>query len=113
MRVSRLRWAAERYCGCGLRLGIETGARIEKVRGIGDLASRITARWYEGRMTARPGRPQMPAGNERVLIERLIAGMRAVIDELPRDERQCVIEAIRAVDREIANWLESPPNKTH
>jgi hypothetical protein len=55
----------------------------------------------------------MPAGSERVLIERLIAGMAAVIDELPPDERQRVIEAIRAVDWEIANRLESPANKTH
>jgi hypothetical protein len=55
----------------------------------------------------------MPARNEWVLIERLIAGMAAVIDELPPDERQRAIEAIRAVDREIANRLESPPDKTH
>jgi len=42
------------------------------------------------------------ATEEQVLIERLIAGMRAVIDELSPKDRQRAIDAIRAVDRESA-----------
>ena len=53
------------------------------------------------------------ATEEQVLIERLIAGMRAVIDELSPKDRQRAIDAIRAVDREIAQRLEAPSNKTH
>jgi hypothetical protein len=50
---------------------------------------------------------------EQVLIERLVAGMRTVIDELSPDDRQRAIATIRAVDRDIAQRLETPPNKTH
>jgi hypothetical protein len=53
------------------------------------------------------------ATEEQVLIERLIAGMRAVTDELPPKDRRRAIDAIRAVDREIAQRLEAPSNKTH
>jgi len=49
---------------------------------------------------------------EQVLIERLIAGMRAVIDELSQKDRERAIAAIRAVDQEIAQRLETPPNTT-
>jgi hypothetical protein len=47
---------------------------------------------------------------EQVLIERLIAGMRAIIDVSPA-ERRHAIAAIRSVDREIADRLEAPPTR--
>ena len=53
------------------------------------------------------------ATEEQVLIERLIADIRAVIDELSPAERRRAIAAIRAVDWEIAQRLETPANKTH
>ena len=43
----------------------------------------------------------------------LIAGMRAVIDELSQKDRERAIAAIRAVDQDIGQRLETPPNKTH
>jgi hypothetical protein len=55
----------------------------------------------------------MATSKEQVFVERLIAGMRAVIDELSPEDRQRAIDAIRAVDRDIARRLETPPNKTH
>ena len=55
----------------------------------------------------------MATGKEQVFVERLFAAMRALIHELPREDRQRAIDAIRAVDREIAQRLEAPSNKTH
>jgi hypothetical protein len=50
---------------------------------------------------------------ERVLVERLIAGMQAVIEALSPKDSQRVIYAIRAVDQQIAEQIEAPPNKTN
>jgi hypothetical protein len=53
------------------------------------------------------------AAEEQVLIERLIAGMRPIINELSPEDRRRAIAAIRTVDRDIAQRLEAPPNKAH
>jgi hypothetical protein len=51
----------------------------------------------------------MATSKEQVFVERLIAGMRAVIDELSPEDRQRAIDAIRAVDRDIARRLGTRP----
>ena len=71
--------------------------------------SNLLYNWGAG---GRPA-PGMATSKEQVFVERLIAGMRAVIDELSPEDRQRAIDAIRAVDRDIARRLETPPNKTH
>ena len=42
----------------------------------------------------------MAISKELVLVERLIAGMQAVIDELSAADRRRAIDAVRAVDGE-------------
>jgi hypothetical protein len=50
---------------------------------------------------------------EQIFIELLIAGMRAVIDELSPEDRKRALDAIRPVDQKIAKRLEMPSSYDH
>ena len=46
-------------------------------------------------------------------IDKLVSGMRAVINELPPEVRKRVLTSIRAISGDIADRLEAPSSRNH
>ena len=46
-------------------------------------------------------------------IDKLVVGMRSVIDELSPDERKRVLTSIRAISNDVADRLEAPSGRNH
>jgi hypothetical protein len=46
-------------------------------------------------------------------IDKLVSGMRGVIDELPPEARKRVLTSIRAISNNIADRLEAPSGRNH
>ncbi len=51
--------------------------------------------------------------DEALAIEKIVTGMRLVIDELPAAERKLVLASIRSKWRDIADRLEAPSSRNH
>ena len=46
-------------------------------------------------------------------IDKIVSGMRDVIDELSPDERKRVITSIRPISNDVADRLEAPSGRNH
>jgi hypothetical protein len=46
-------------------------------------------------------------------LDKLVSGMRVVIDGLSPDERKRVLASIRAISSDIADRLETPSGRNH